>query len=792
MTGRNRPGLIAAAATLLATAPMAAIYERWSWLPQCAVVVAAVAATAAGARWLRAPRWVQPLVMLAGLALALTWLFPSGEEIVGLLPGPATLDHFGLLAGEAPAAMREHAIPAPNDDALLFVTALGVGLVAILVDLCAVGLGQPALAGLPMLAIYSVPVAVRSDGVPATSFVIGALGYLWLLGTDNLDRVRQFGRRFTGEGQDVDAWKPSPLAAAGRRLTVIGVVLAVMLPLAVPGMTGMVDRWNSGFGSGGGSGEVNLFAELSGRLNQDTTEDMVRVTTNDPEPFYLRFAVASEITGARFSPPVPGGSPVTHGLAGTRVWPGTGISQRQYTADVEITEAFHMPMAPTYAELARVSGLAPQWLYDPEQQIVFSHRARAAGLTYQFDYVRSELPSEALRQAPPLPEDHPMQQLTQVPEVPEVAELVTRLTDGAGTRYDQVLAIFNHFSLRNGFRYSLETGPESTGVAIVDFLKNKVGFCVQYATAMAWMVRTAGIPARVAFGFTRGSNIHQNTYTLTNRNLHAWTEVYFQDFGWVPFDATPTASIVGGVDPGWAPNPDAPDRDTPDTPIADPAGETPGDSAPALPGDDPELGEDGAAGAGVPASAGPRGRWRALGGAVLLVALLAVPALSRARVRQRRLAPRWAATARYRTRAAWDELLDTMVDFRVPLDPTETPRSTAQRLVMTARLAGPASDGARLLGHAEERARYAREPLRPDGLDDGIRAVRRELAAHAPRGTRLRAVLMPPSVLARWWAALMESMARVTDMLGQLSEVPAHVSLRRLLHRLLRRLRPSA
>ena len=57
--------------------------------------------------------------------------------------------------------------------------------------------------------------------------MVGAVGFLWLLVTDNVDRVRRFGRRFTGDGRDVDVWEPSPLAAAGRRLAVVGVLVAV-------------------------------------------------------------------------------------------------------------------------------------------------------------------------------------------------------------------------------------------------------------------------------------------------------------------------------------------------------------------------------------------------------------------------------------------------------------------------------------------------------------------------------------------------------------------------------------
>ena len=68
--------------------------------------------------------------------------------------------------------------------------------------------------------------------------------------------------------------------------------------------------------------------------------------------------------------------------------------------------------------------------------------------------------------------------------------------------------------------------------------------------------------------------------------------------------------------------------------------------------------------------------------------------------------------------AAWDELVDTMIDFRVPVDPTETPRVTAQRLVRDADLEPAPAESATLLGRAEERARYARQPLQGDELTE--------------------------------------------------------------------------
>lgn len=786
MSGRHRMGMIAAAATLLATAPMAVIYERWTWLFQCLVVVVAVATAATVARALRAPAWLQPPVTLLALLAALTWLFPSGEEILAILPGPGTLAHFAELIADAPTAMRSHSLPAPDEAALLFITALGIGVAAIVVDVCVVAMRRPALAGLPMLAVYSVPVAVRSSAVPPLPFIIGAAGYLWLLGADHLDRVRRFGRRFSGEGHDIDAWEPSPLAAAGRRLTVVGVAVAIVLPLVFPGFSGLVGRvpggFGSGYGVGPGTGEVNLFAELSGRLNQDSTTEMLRVTTDDPDPFYLRFAVATEIGDSGFAPQPPSGLPVDQLSRAVPQQVPTAEPPPSYQATVEITEAYNMPMVPIYHELVELSGLDSEWLFDPEQQVVFSRRARAAGLRYHFSYVRPEHSPADLRMTPPLTAEHPMRRLAEVPEVPEVAQLVAELTAGADNPYDRVLALFRHFSARNGFRYSVETGPETTGVAIVDFLENKVGFCVQYAAALAWMVRTAGIPARVAFGFTRGSDQVQSTTTLTNRNLHAWTEVYFAGVGWVPFDATPVASVRGGVETEWATHPDSA------TAVPDPA--SPAPTAPGgASGPDPGTGEsvaggdadDPAAPAGTSATRWP---WHVALTSLLLVALLSMPAARRAVTRRRRLDPRGGRDPRQCAHDSWDELLDTLVDLRWGLDPTETPRATAARLLTAGRLSGPAAEAVRALAAAEERARYAPTPLPPDGLATAARTAARALVELAGRRTRWRARVAPPSVLSRWRLVVLGAAGAVRGRLSWGSHLVARLSPRRLVRRI--------
>lgn len=193
MISSRNIGVVAAAATLLAAAPLSAIFQGWTWLIESIIAVAVVAGVAALTRLARAPLWGQVLGMLAGLMLALTWLFPSGEELLAILPTPGTFAYFGDLLAGSMQDMRSYGVEVPDTDPLLFIAVLGVGGVAVLVDVLAVGLRRPALAGLPMLAIYSVPVAVYVDSVPAAPFVVGAAGYLWLLVTDNVDRYAASG-----------------------------------------------------------------------------------------------------------------------------------------------------------------------------------------------------------------------------------------------------------------------------------------------------------------------------------------------------------------------------------------------------------------------------------------------------------------------------------------------------------------------------------------------------------------------------------------------------------------------
>ena len=108
------------------------------------------------------------------------------------------------------------------------------------------------------------------------------------------------------------------------------------------------------------------------------------------------------------------------------------------------------------------------------------------------------------------------------------------------TQYDMVAALTGY--LQSNYRYSLQLGHVPPGVDPVDwFLFDvKIGYCEQFATAETLMLRSLGIPARLATGYSTGAyDPVLNQAVVRERDAHAWVEVWFPGDGWVPVDASP-------------------------------------------------------------------------------------------------------------------------------------------------------------------------------------------------------------------------------------------------------------
>jgi transglutaminase-like putative cysteine protease len=138
----------------------------------------------------------------------------------------------------------------------------------------------------------------------------------------------------------------------------------------------------------------------------------------------------------------------------------------------------------------------------------------------------------------------------------ETRDLANQIVQDAGATnpYDQAIAIQDY--LRTNFTYDIEAGGAPDGRDIVDYFlfESKVGRCDHYSSSMAVMLRMLGVPARVVTGLAPVPyDSDMDGYVYRGRNAHAWVEVYFPGFGWVPFEPTPTQTAIDLDQPGNAP-----------------------------------------------------------------------------------------------------------------------------------------------------------------------------------------------------------------------------------------------
>ncbi|MFC6182370.1 transglutaminase TgpA family protein [Lactiplantibacillus daowaiensis] len=138
---------------------------------------------------------------------------------------------------------------------------------------------------------------------------------------------------------------------------------------------------------------------------------------------------------------------------------------------------------------------------------------------------------------------------TQLPdELPNrIKRLSQKLTKGQTTQYGRVHALVHYLKSTNKFEYTkIDTPTTPSKRDYVDYFlfTSKRGYCDNFSTSLVVMLRTLGIPARWADGFsggTRGKSAGngQYHYQILNSDAHSWAEVYFAGIGWVPFDPTP-------------------------------------------------------------------------------------------------------------------------------------------------------------------------------------------------------------------------------------------------------------
>lgn len=119
------------------------------------------------------------------------------------------------------------------------------------------------------------------------------------------------------------------------------------------------------------------------------------------------------------------------------------------------------------------------------------------------------------------------------------------------TTYDTILAI--QAWLETNVEYTLDAPVPPEGAdAVDDFLfRSQQGFCEQIATATAMLLRSLGVPARIATGYVPSErDAVAGVWISRARDAHAWVEVRFPSFGWVAFDPTSSVPLAGDAELG--------------------------------------------------------------------------------------------------------------------------------------------------------------------------------------------------------------------------------------------------
>ena len=129
----------------------------------------------------------------------------------------------------------------------------------------------------------------------------------------------------------------------------------------------------------------------------------------------------------------------------------------------------------------------------------------------------------------------------------DVYSLTENITAGCATPLEKALVIRNY--LRNNYYYTLtpDMPPENQDFVSYFLLRGKEGYCTYFASAMAIMGRIAGLPTRYVEGYL--VQPMDGIALVTSKKAHAWAEIYFDGFGWIAFDATPSGGMGGGSRP---------------------------------------------------------------------------------------------------------------------------------------------------------------------------------------------------------------------------------------------------
>ncbi|GAB3035729.1 transglutaminase [Nocardioides flavus (ex Wang et al. 2016)] len=708
-----------------------------------------LAGSGALARWQRLPAAgivAAQLVIGALLVLGTT----TGSPVLT----PDNVDVFAAALQGALESSRAYAAPVqlgvPPVHPLLLI---GGTLVVLLVDVVACTLRRAPVAGLVLLAAYTLPVAVTGNAVSWWLFAVVAGLFLTLVFLQHSSYVAGWGRAPDGEKGSFSV-RTGAIGNTALALGATAIALAVVVPVAVPTMSMSVFE-----GNGPGTREVEVkdpMVDLRRDLRRGEDVPLLWVTTSGPKPSYLRISVLSRFSGSEWT---PGDREIPESQSATGALPPLdGVSlevpRREFKYDVRVGPDFSSAWLPTAAQTTRIAA-GTDWRYDVNTRDVIAARedVTTADSTYDFTGVQLTYDADSMNSAVS-GAGAVAGIFSEVPSTlnNEIRRLAASVTAEAPTRFQKAQVLQQWFREDGGFRYDLGQVPSAGdgGADLLAFLDERVGYCEQFAAAMAIMARVIGIPSRVAVGFLEPDRATNGSWEFSSRDLHAWPELYFPGSGWVRFEPTPQARAT--QPPAYT--------EAEFEAVTETASPSASSSSELL----PERGEEPDAADATTEEEASSFPWRLVLATLLGLALVALALMT----------PRLVRGARRRRRLAgdiedlWLELRDVAHDLGHAWPTGRSPRRTGDWLGRL--LATPVHDSSRpdrprrgrdqapeashaldRLVAALEHSRYARDPetFTADRFADDLVIVEEALAAGVtPREVR-RAAWWPASVAGR-------------------------------------------
>jgi len=564
---------LAAGAVCGSLLALSGLIEHGSWLSSAVLAVLLLAALTAGVRAMTRSVWLPSLVGLAVGAVGIVVVYGGLSGASGANPLARTwaLNHEGF------RLIQDSMVPMPaqrSADLIVVTAAAGVFL---LVDALALGADVPALAALPLVAFW-LPAVFLAFPTNGWALFWTGLCYLMLLAVGSAPPV----------GDAVRLRQGSVIISGAAAALVLAIVAAPVVT-ALPSWAA-VALPNLGSGPSGPL-QLSDTLDLRDSLGSRSGQPVLTYAVSTPQ---VQKAAA---TAAASAGPVPTPSPSSTGQAvsatASSIGPlraftedyfdgqswhrtasdrGTGFSAADvlgggpnapsaispadpHVLDVAVTlnnlEQSQLPIS-TFARTLTADG---RWTYDAARDEVDGQTPTTSGQQYSMQVYVPTLTADELKNAtvatPPGGPDY--LQLPNSAHLGDVRAKAKEIVGSATTPYAQAMALQTFLRSTANFTYDTRVPPPTTTDAVWDFLQDRHGYCVQFATAMAIMARTLGIPTRVAVGFLPGNAENQGnhfTYVVSGKQAHAWPELYFSGFGWVRFEPTPAQQT--GQPPSWS------------------------------------------------------------------------------------------------------------------------------------------------------------------------------------------------------------------------------------------------